>query len=67
MALFKVSINGVVKGVVEAPSKAQGKTWGKQQVEVTVEPATADDINALDGAAIVKVEKAAPAAAAEAK
>lgn len=65
MALVTVNVAGK-KFVVESDNKGTAKAWGRSKLDVTVSDATADDINEfnLTGEAIIKLEKAAPKAAA---
>ena len=67
MSLLKVIVNGQTF-IVDAPSKAAAKAYGKFKVDVKVESVEAADLIGLDVAAIPKIEakaKAKPAATAE--
>lgn len=47
MSLFKVTVNGRVH-IVEAPTKSTAGAWGNNQLEVTVDKATAADLKGID-------------------
>lgn len=55
MSLLKITVNGK-NIIVDAPSKAAAKTYGKSLVEVKVDTVEAADLIGLDVATIHKIE-----------
>lgn len=65
MSLFKVTVNGQAL-IVDAPSKAAAKNFGKTQVKVEVSGVSKADLDNIDLSTVPVVEAKVKAPAAEA-